>query len=178
MFPKNIKNLDIIKYPNKILRKISIPLEKKFFNTNKLNEFLDQMIKITEKYDGIGLAAPQIGVNLQIIYLQPNKKEKFFLINPKIYHFSEQQILEEEGCLSLPNIFGKVLRPEEIIVQGFNPQGERIEINTGKLLARIIQHEIDHLNGILFIDKVIKFTQGEHILKELQQIEKYEKTKN
>lgn len=168
MFPIDYQKLNLIYYPNKILRINCKPVDIKFLNTTEFFELCNFMKKITKKYDGIGLACPQIGINARIIYVSPNKRENFILVNPIIIETSKRQIMDSEGCLSLPQIFGNVIRPEKIIIQALNEYGEQIEVNADKIISRILQHEIDHLNGILFIDKAISITGGQKKLEQLQ----------
>lgn len=110
--------------------------------------------------DGAGLAAPQIGKNIRVVVINHNNKT-LFMINPKIIKKSWAKEIAEEGCLSVLNenneiIYGKVERSKKINCSYFNEKGKKIKLKTNKILARAIQHEIDHLDGILFIDKVIE----------------------
>lgn len=168
MFPLNYKKLGLVLYPNKKLRKKCIDVPVESMKTEDMYKFCDFMKKIAKKFDGIGLAAPQVGVNYRMIYIAPSKREQFFLINPEIVHESKEKVLDAEGCLSLPDIYGTVIRPESVTVQAYNEYGERIEITADKMLARIIQHEIDHINGVLFIDKMVTQTGGKERLEMLR----------
>jgi peptide deformylase len=118
---------------------------------------------------GLGLAAPQIGKNFQIITIESRglptpspeiegeKNEVIplvVLINPKIIKFSQKKVEIDEGCFSVPNVFGPVTRPEKVKVAALDKKGKTIQLNASGLLARVLQHEIDHLNGTLFIDLV------------------------
>jgi len=113
-------------------------------------KLLDNMNDTLDVADGVGLAAPQIGVSKRVIIVKLDDVV-VELINPVILE-KEGENSAEEGCLSIPNITGDVIRPAKIRVQGLNRQGEMIDIQTDRLLARALQHEIDHLEGILFID--------------------------
>jgi peptide deformylase len=147
---------------NPILRQKSEPMEHL---TKESRDLIIQMKKIMEDNNGIGLAAPQINVSLRIIVCELDNKFYAF-INPEIIKFSKKTSLLEEGCLSLPNIYGEVARPEKIILKATNPEGKKIKLKAFGLLARVIQHEIDHLDGILFIDKaknIIKDTTQKRI---------------
>ena len=154
---------------DEILRKKSREVE---IVDDKIREILDDMVETMHKYDGVGLAAPQIGIlkRLVVIDLYDEKgpiklvnpkivKEKgpIKLVNPKIVKEKGTQEVEE-GCLSFPNQFGKVIRPEKVVMEALNENGEKIKIEGEGLLAQAIAHEIDHLEGILFIDKVIPGT--------------------
>lgn len=169
MFPLDYSQIGLVYYPNKILRTKCKAVDTRCFDTNELHEFCAFMRTIAEEYDGIGLAAPQVGVDARMIFIAPNKKNQFFLINPKIIETSERKVLDSEGCLSLPHIFGTVIRPETVIVQAYNEFGEQVELAADKLTARIIQHEIDHINGKLFIDNAVTITGGADKLKALRE---------
>lgn len=116
---------------------------------------LDMIETIKSDENSIGLAAPQINQSLQIIAFKPdlNNKDLIVLINPKIKRASWKKEIMEESCLSLPNFSIPVKRSKKITVQGLNIDGQLVKIKAEGLLARIIQHEIDHLNGILICDK-------------------------
>ena len=153
----------ISKYPNPIL---TTPCKKAGFNdeTKQLIQNLKDTLN-TAKPIGAGLAAPQIGVSIQVFIARkflkdPNDAKNeiykdFVFINPKIISFSDQKEIDWEGCLSIPNTYGKVERPKKIKIKAQNENGERTQITATGLFARIIQHEMDHLNGILFTSKVI-----------------------
>ncbi len=125
----------------------------------KLNKFVDDMIDTMIAYDGIGLAANQVGVDKRIfvIYYKLIDKTKDFLvlINPELTAF-EGKYEYEEGCLSVPGIFENVIRPEKVEVKFQDIDGNEHKIEADGLLARVIQHENDHLDGILFIDRIPK----------------------
>lgn len=107
--------------------------------------------------NGVGLAAPQVGHNIRIIIVRfnPGKPEQMIIpmLNPEILHFSEEKYEDEEGCLSIPDIWGIVERPKEIIVSFLTAKGAPQTLKLSDLNARIIQHELDHLDGILFVDR-------------------------
>lgn len=112
---------------------------------------LDNMRDTLYAFDGVGLAAPQIGVSKRIVIVDPGDN-LYEMINPEII-FREGEELGSEGCLSIPNVRGLVSRSSNIRVRGLNRHGEEIELEASGLLARVFQHEIDHLDGVLFIDK-------------------------
>lgn len=124
---------------------------------------------------GIGLAATQVGWPVQILVKDPTgeKTGERVYINPVITH-EEGEILDEEGCLSLPGVFGKISRSERIKVVAYNLKGEKLELEAEGLEARVWQHEIDHLNGILIIDKMTPASSlaNSRRLKELEEIYK------
>jgi len=113
-------------------------------------KLLDNMVDTMQAAEGVGLAAPQIGVSKRVIVVQVND-ELVELINPVILE-KEGANTAEEGCLSIPNMTGDVVRAAKVRVQGLNRQGEMVDIRAERLLARALQHEIDHLEGILFVD--------------------------
>jgi len=120
----------------------------------QIKQLILDMIETLAANNGLGLAAPQVGQLLQIIIAKPEPdKEVLVLINPQIKKTSRKKEIITEGCLSLPNLSVPVERSIKITVQGLALNGESVKIKAKGLLARIIQHEIDHLNGILIIDK-------------------------
>lgn len=144
----------IVKYPDPVLAKTG---EKVVEFTDELAQFVDEMWASMYAAHGIGLAAPQIGVSKQITVIDVNFKEKpeerLVLINPEIIEQQGKQY-EEEGCLSLPEIRDKVHRAARVKVRAQNVKGEWFEVEGEQLLSRAIQHEIDHLHGVLFIDRL------------------------
>lgn len=144
----------ILKYPHPILRKKAKPVEK---ITPEIKKFADKLIIEMTKNGGAGLAANQLGVLKRIIAYLDNGKAKI-LINPEIIRKSKEEIETEEGCLSFPNLFGQVIRCQKVKVKGINIFGKNVTINAEEITAVILQHEIDHLNGILFVDKAIPKT--------------------
>lgn len=124
----------------------------------KIKELIKDMIETLHKYNGVGLAAVQVGILKQIVVIQEAEDEPIhIIINPEIISQSGTQIVEE-GCLSFPNKFAKIERPEKIKIRAIDENGKKIEISGKGLLAQAISHEIDHLNGEVFIDKIIPGT--------------------
>ena len=117
----------------------------------KLRGLLDDMAETMYKYDGIGLAAPQIGRAIRAVVIDVGNGKLLELINPEILA-KEGSCMDSEGCLSVPGIFGDVERAEKVTVEYTTRYGKRRKMEADALLARCIQHELDHLNGILFID--------------------------
>ncbi|MFH1462284.1 MAG: peptide deformylase [bacterium] len=142
--------LEIKKYPNSVLRKKSKEVKEITSETKKL---VEDMMQVMEKEKGVGLAAPQVGVSERIIVVRAEEGPKVF-INPQIIKKSKEKEIGEEGCLSFPHIFLKIKRAKEIEVAALNLQGEKIRVEVRDFLARVFQHEIDHLNGILLIDHI------------------------
>ena len=145
---------EIVKYPDPVLERPSEPVTA--FD-DELRKLVDDMFESMYAAKGIGLAAPQIGVakRLTVIDLsfQKNPEEKIVLINPEII-FREGKQYEEEGCLSLPEIREKVSRAAKVTVKSQDLKGEWFELDGEELLARAFQHEIDHLDGVLFFRRV------------------------
>lgn len=156
------KMLNIIKYPDPLLREKSIDINPEDLNKKEMKQLLEDMEYTMKKLDGAGLAAPQIGMNIRLIVIHDEiNKKNILMINPKITKKSWGQEIDEEGCLSVLDekgeiIYGPVSRHKKINCIYLNEKGEKQKIQAEKLLARIIQHEIDHLDGILFIDRLIK----------------------
>lgn len=130
-----------------------------------IKDLIKGMRQIMKEYDGIGLAANQIGL-LERIFIAYGKdkrgKLKFYaLFNPEIIKTSDETNISDEGCLSIPGITGEVERYNEIVLQAQDETGKKVKILAVGLLARVFQHEMDHLNGVLFIDKAKKINNGE-----------------
>ena len=161
----------ILTEPNKILRQVSKPVEKVGEEEQKLmNDMLDTMYAAP----GIGLAAIQIGVPKRIIVMDisrnENKKEPLYFVNPVIKNKNIKKSIYEEGCLSVPDQFAEIERPNSCEVEYLDYEGKKRSLKAEGLLATCIQHEIDHLEGILFIDYLSK-------LKKSMIIKKLSKTK-
>lgn len=172
---------EIVQKENKILREIAkeVPLES--IKSRKIETILRRMVKaLDNEEDGIAIAAPQIGESLRIFVVSKrifeimqaeqerrvsskdpaSKKPKVDLedmvfINPEILKTSKKKSLMEEGCLSVRWLYGKVERPDKILVKAFSQDGKLFTLGGSGLLAQVFQHEIDHLNGVLFIDKAV-----------------------
>ena len=157
----------ILVEPNKLLRQVSQPVKE----VNKqIQKLMDDMLETMYSANGIGLAAIQIGEpkNLIVIDLLTKEKKKnpMFFVNPKILKKSSKMSKYEEGCLSIPNLFAEVQRPSECEIEYLDYEGNRKSLKATGLLATCIQHEIDHLKGILFIDYLSKLKR-DIILKKL-----------
>ena len=159
------KMYKIAKYPEAILRKTAKPVAE--FNA-ELKKLADEMSQIMYQDDGIGLAGPQVSQSKRIIVVGLGSNKYKAYINPEITFFSKDKTSTEEGCLSLPKIFGMVTRPKKIHLKYQDLQGKIIKEKIKGIDAVVIQHEVDHLNGILFIDRVSKITQGHDILDKLK----------
>ena len=141
---------------DEILKKKSREVEE---INDKILELIQDMLETMHKLNGVGLAAVQVGVLKQVIVidLYEEGKKPYILINPKILKTAGEQTVEE-GCLSFPNKFAKIVRPKEVTVEALNEKGKKIKIEAKDLLAQAICHEVDHLNGEVFIDKIIPGT--------------------
>jgi peptide deformylase len=147
--------LDIVTHPDDRLRKKSKIIEKQDIQTKKFQGFIVDLIDTMHEKDGIGLASPQVGISQRVVIIN-TKDGALALINPEIVKKSWTQETEEEGCLSVPNVFGLVKRPKSIKVKALDKDGQPMEFAAKGLFARVIQHELDHLDGVLFIDKMKK----------------------
>jgi peptide deformylase len=148
--------MQIVKYPHPALRSKAEPIT----TLSKEIEFLaGGMLELMYKHEGLGLAAPQVAAPVRLLVMNfsadPAKKEhEFVAINPVIVDTSKQIIDDREGCLSFPDLYAKVRRHKKVKVQAYNLKGELYEMTCEDLPARVWQHEIDHLDGTLFIDKM------------------------
>ena len=146
---------NILVYPDPFLSKRAEPVLKIDY---QIRELIQDMFDTMYESEGIGLAATQIGVAKRVIVLDvPSADEKgapIVLVNPEIVGSDGEIMTNAEGCLSVPGVAGEVLRPEAVIVNGMNENGEPVTLFAGGLLGRALQHEIDHLNGVLFIDRI------------------------
>jgi peptide deformylase len=145
--------------------------EVDFHNLKKLNlrALVKDMRSIMRRADGVGLSANQIGLEMKLFVAeipadQGEGKSKFYaVVNPEIVKLGNNMAEMEEGCLSVPGIFGPVSRPDKIVISGFDIHGKHVKIKAWGFLARVFQHEIDHLHGTLFIDKAKSLHQTENI---------------
>lgn len=143
--------LNIITLGDDILTKTSEPVKD---IDKALEDFVNGMFEALQRGNGIGLAAPQVGVlkRLFVCHVQRDKPRVF--INPEIIRTSQEEVVYEEGCLSIPGVWADILRPNSITIQAFDMKGRPFTIDAEGMLARVVQHEFDHLRGILFIDKL------------------------
>ncbi len=151
----------ILTEPDPILRQKSQPVEKV---DDVIRKLMDDMLEIMYSVPGIGLAAIQVGVPKRIIVLDvskdPEKKESMYFVNPEIISTSKNNVTYEEGCLSVPGQFAEIDRPDSCLIKYLDYNGNSKELKTEGLLATCIQHEIDHLEGILFIDYLSKLKRS------------------
>lgn len=152
-------NWKILTHPNPNLRHRSEEVSIEEVKTPEFQEFADAFAAFMVKADGIGLAAPQIGIKKRVIAVQEKELISVY-INPEIIKASKVTQDNEEGCLSVPEVYGMVERPKRIKVRAIDRLGRKTEFDISGFPAAVIQHEIDHLDGILFIDKVKEITRG------------------
>lgn len=157
-----IRKIRVIDDP--VLRRKAKKVEK---ITPDIRELIEDMIETMRAAPGVGLAAPQVGVSERVIVVEyanddevedsenPPKKKLYAIINPEILWASDEKVDGPEGCLSIPGWVGDVSRHEAVAVKGLNRSGQKIKLNLEGWLARIFQHEIDHLDGILYTDRLI-----------------------
>lgn len=157
--------LNLVIYPDEPLQRVARPITT--FGP-ELERLAQNMLETMHAHDGVGLAGPQVGISKRIIVLREPDKEPKCLINPEILEEDGKEI-GEEGCLSLPQIFGEVERARRIVVRAYDTMGRVLEFESKGFEARIIQHETDHLNGIVFVDHLDILTR-QMKLQELEQI--------
>jgi peptide deformylase len=156
--------LNIVTPPEPILRQKA---DKVRALNSELRQLVEDMIETMRSAQGVGLAAPQVAVGQRIIVVEfaeppsdpeaePNEPDLYALINPEIIQASQETVLGNEGCLSLPGYFGEVERSQSVTLRGLTPAGDPARIQAEGWLARIFQHEVDHLNGVLFIDRATR----------------------
>ncbi|ESW24670.1 hypothetical protein PHAVU_004G149800 [Phaseolus vulgaris] len=147
--------LRIVEYPDPKLRARNKRVVT--FDDN-LKKLVHEMFDVMYKTDGIGLSAPQVGINVQLMVFNPvgerGEGEEIVLVNPRVSKYSKKLTLFNEGCLSFPGILADVKRPESVKIDARDVNGTRFSVNLSDLPARIFQHEFDHLQGILFFDRM------------------------
>ena len=142
----------ILIHPNDKLKRVAQPID---VITDETVALLDNLYETMVANDGIGIAAPQVGKNKRIAVVEVDEGDKFELINTEIIEAKGESI-DVEGCLSIPHVYGTVKRADEVTVRYYDREGEEIEVTAFGYLARAFQHEIDHLDGVLFVEKMIE----------------------
>ena len=153
--------LTLIVAPNPILRQKAKPIPVPVSPTT--HQLAQEMLLAMEHYHGIGLAAPQVGQSVRLIVIATPEQPTAYL-NPEIKQHSWRKVNFEEGCLSLPGVYGDVRRPSRVLASYTTIAGEQKEEWLTGLIARVYQHEVDHLNGVLFTDLTKKITNGAELL--------------
>lgn len=174
MSQKKPKLLPIRIIGDKVLRQVAKPVEK---IDDELLDFAADLTYTMYEKDGLGLAAPQVGKSIRMFVVDPfwggekeSKKKPYVLINPKFISFQDEDEADE-GCLSIPGIFEKVVRAKKVVLEAMNLKGQILHYEISDMFARVVQHENDHLNGILFIDKINKLRKL-MIAKKLKELKK------
>ena len=166
------KLMPIIKVPDPILRQAAVPVAE---ITDGTRQLLNDMAATMYDAPGIGLAAPQINVSQRLVVIDCGKDdaaELYKMVNPEIIALSEKQAVLEEGCLSIPDQTAEVTRPAEVSIRYLDETGTSQTLTADGLLAACIQHEIDHLNGVLFFDHISRLKRDmikRRVMKELRQ---------
>ena len=166
------KLMPIIQVPDPILRQAATPVAE---ITDGTRQLLDDMAATMYNAPGIGLAAPQVNISQRVIVIDCGKDDKpelIKMVNPEIIALSEEHSVLEEGCLSIPDQTAEVKRPAEVSIRYLDETGARQTLEADGLLAACIQHEIDHLNGVLFIDHISRLKRDmitRRVMKELRQ---------
>lgn len=149
--------LEIIKVPDPLLKTVSTPVERV---DDEIRKLLDDMLETMYEAPGVGLAGVQVGVAKRLLVVDIAKEDEpknpIAMINPKILERSDEMRIHEEGCLSLPEVYAEIERPATCRVSYVNRVGKAQEILCEDMLATVIQHEVDHLNGVLFVDHLSK----------------------
>ena len=172
--------LQVAKLGNPILRQKAALVDLELLNSqdSKIQILIDDMIETMRKEDGVGLAAPQIFQSLRLVVIECSLNERYseatnipltILINPLIKFYGEDTVLGWEGCLSLKDLRGLVPRASKIIVEYFDRKGEPVTVNAEGFLAVVLQHEIDHLDGKVFLDRMTDLSQLAYV----EEFEKY-----
>lgn len=144
--------LKICKLGEEVLRKKSVPIKDEEINDG-LRALAEEMFETMESANGVGLACPQIGKNIRMFVAEADDDVKRVFINPQIIATSDDSVPYEEGCLSVPQVYENIMRPSKVTVQAQDQNGKKFTLEAEGLLARIIQHENDHLEGVIFIDR-------------------------
>ena len=170
--PAATKLIPIVKIPDPVLRQIAKPVDE---ITDGVRQLLDDMAATMYDAPGIGLAAPQINVSQRLVVIDCGKDdvpELYKMVNPEIISMSDTRSILEEGCLSIPDQTADVERPAEVEVHYLDENGVSQSLVANSLLAACVQHEIDHLNGVLFIDHISRLKRDmilRRIMKEMRQ---------
>lgn len=167
----------LTRYPEPVLRKAALPVER--FD-DELAETVAAMFELMYRSQGVGLAAPQVGLNRRVLVLDPAgspddaESAPLVLVNPTILEFAGDPTTYEEGCLSFPGIFAEVRRPDRCRVRAFTPAGEAFEAEYEGFTSRVVQHEYDHLEGVLLVDRMSAADKQRHKAALAELVEAYQ----
>ena len=142
--------LDVVTLPSDFLRQKSEPIQEV---TDEIRTLIENMFETMYATEGVGLAAVQVGKLLRLFVLDDQAGHKMAFINPQIISTSNETCAIDEGCLSIPSVYESIVRPKKVTVQALNEKGKPFTVEADEYFARIIQHEYDHLDGILYIDR-------------------------
>ena len=164
--------LKVARLGHPAVRKVAAPISQEEIRSDKIQDLIDSMIETMREYDGVGLAAPQVHVSKQVAVLEVNVNFRYpdapkvpltILINPKITSRSKKIIEAWEGCLSIPDMRGVVPRNDSLVCEAFDREGKPIELGVDGFFARVIQHEWDHLQGNVFLDRMTNLRSLSHL---------------
>ncbi len=164
--------LKVARLGHPAVRKVAAPISQEEIRSDKIQDLIDSMIETMREYDGVGLAAPQVHVSKQVAVLEVNANFRYpdapkvpltILINPKITSRSKKMIEAWEGCLSIPDMRGVVPRNDSLVCEAFDREGKPIELEVDGFFARVIQHEWDHLQGNVFLDRMTNLRSLSHL---------------
>ena len=164
--------LKVARLGHPVLRKTTDKVDIEKISSKEIQRLIDDMIDTMREYEGIGLAAPQVHQSLQISAIESEKNPRYpgapniplnIIINPEIVRMSEETVEGWESCLSVDDLRGKVSRSTEVDVLAYNREGEKIILDASGVLAVVLQHEIDHLNGMVYLDRMKDFRTLSHM---------------
>jgi len=158
------KSLPLVKIPTPSLRERSVDVHPKTIGTPEFQTFLDNLTETMFVENGVGIAAPQVGRNERIIIVK-DQSDATAYINPTVELLTDLDVESEEGCLSVPGVYGIVKRAKQVKVTALNRHARTVSMLVKGFQAVVFQHEADHLNGILFVDKVERYTKGSENLR-------------
>lgn len=151
--------LPIVKEPTPSLRERSLEVDRLSLEDEKTKKFLRDLVETMYAASGIGIAATQVGANVRVCVIGkdavPGKKNDLILVNPVIERTSKKALSDTEGCLSVPRVYGSVKRWKDLDVSALDERGNPLSFTASNFFARVIQHEVDHMNGTLFIDTAV-----------------------
>jgi peptide deformylase len=163
--------MNVLHLGDETLRQKAVPVEE---ITEEIRALITDMFETMEREEGVGLAAPQVGRLIRLFVVKADDGIERAFVNPQIIATSQETCVYEEGCLSIPKYYEDVARPERVTVQARNEKGRRFTLEASGFLARVIQHEYDHLDGILFIDRIAPDKKAKIEQKFLKKTEKKE----
>ena len=170
-FERTPKLLEIVKYPHNVLTMVSEPVKESIVHNTPLQELLEDMEFTLQSMNAVGLSAVQVGIPIRVFLVQDKDRLPITMINPVIKSTSNDTLYENEGCLSVPGVYTRILRSRELEVEYFDGKGELQRIFVEGLLARAVAHEMDHLDGKVFFDRMNKI-QKDSILKKYKKFKK------